>query len=76
MLVSLADRPHQLMRVLHPVQSVVAVEVEGMNDSGVESVLLHLLVGHLALHLTLDPPLLEDHQVPHPMASAQVIHSQ
>ena len=44
------------MRVLHPVQSVVAVEVEGMNDSGVESVLLHLLVGHLALHLTLDPP--------------------
>ena len=44
------------MRILHPVQSVVAVEVEGMNDSGVESVLLHLLVGHLTLHLTLDPP--------------------
>ena len=51
-------------------------EVEGMNDSGVESVLLHLLVGHLALHLTLDPPLLADHQVPHPLASAQVIHNQ
>ena len=65
------------MRVLHPVQSVVVVEVEGMNDSGMKSVLLHLLsVGHFALHLTLDPPPLEDHQVPHPLASAQVIHSQ
>ena len=64
------------MRVLHPVQSVVAVEVEGMNDSGVESVLLHLLVGHLALHFTLDLPLLEDYQVPLPLESAQVIHSQ
>ena len=40
------------MRVLHPVQSVVAVEVEEMNDSGVECDVLHLLVGHLALHLT------------------------
>ena len=64
------------MRVLHPVQPVFAVEVEEMNDSGVESDVLHLLVGHLALHLTPDRPLLEDHQVPHPLASAEVIHSQ
>ena len=64
------------MRVLHPVQSVVAVKVAEMNDSGVESRLPHLLVGHLALHLTPDPPPLEDHQVPHPLASAAVIHSQ
>ena len=64
------------MRVLHPVQPVVSVEVEGMNDCGVESDFLHLLVGHLTVHLSPDPPLLEDHQVPHPLASAQVIHSQ
>ena len=31
--------------LLHPVQSVFAVEVEEMNDSGVESDVLHLLVG-------------------------------
>ena len=52
------------MRVLHPVQSVVAVEVAEMNDSDVEFRLLHLLVGHLALDFTLDPPPLEDHQDP------------
>ena len=45
------------MCILHPVQSVIAVEVEEMNDSGVQSDFLHLLVWHLALHLTPDPPL-------------------
>ena len=64
------------MCILHPVQSVIAVEVEEMNDSGVESDFLHLLVWHLAASFDSGSSTLEDHQVSHPLASAEVIHSQ
>lgn len=42
------------MCVWHPVQAVVPVEVKGMNESPEESVLLHFLVGDLAVMLIVD----------------------
>lgn len=64
------------MRVWHPVQAVVPVEVEGMNDSAEESVLLHVLVRDLADLLIVDRPLLANLRVYHPLVGAQVIESQ
>ena len=59
-----------------PILTVDPAEAEGTNDSAEGFLLLHVLVKCFAVHLTVDHLLLEDLQVCHPPASAQVIHSQ